>query len=218
MALASGASGGNGVFAYGNGGVMPSDSFEDSNYYVDVMFTPFGEPHGATIFGNAVPVTPLVDDPNPVEVGVKFQSRVSGSISAIRFYRGDFATATFTVNLYNVDPTCSCGAGALIGTATLSPPSEAGRWSPGWLIASFPKPVLINANTTYIASYYSPVGNYADDQRGLTNAVSNQFLSALASSASGGNGVFSYGTNGVIPASSYNDSNYYVDVVFNEVP
>jgi hypothetical protein len=41
-ALASGSSGGNGVYAYGNGG-FPTNTYAESNYYVDVVFTTDGE-------------------------------------------------------------------------------------------------------------------------------------------------------------------------------
>ena len=38
-ALSSG-SGGNGVYAYGASGTFPSDTFNKTNYYVDVAFQP----------------------------------------------------------------------------------------------------------------------------------------------------------------------------------
>ena len=37
-ALASGTSGGDGVYAYGSGPIFPTDSFDASNYWVDVVF------------------------------------------------------------------------------------------------------------------------------------------------------------------------------------
>jgi hypothetical protein len=33
-------SGGNGVYAYGPSGVFPTDSYNKTNYYVDVAFKP----------------------------------------------------------------------------------------------------------------------------------------------------------------------------------
>ena len=40
-------------------------------------------------------------------------------------------------------------------------------------------------------------------------------LTALSNTAGGGNGVYLYGTGGGFPTSSYNATNYWVDVVFN---
>ena len=39
-ALASGSSGGNGVYAYGSSSAFPTNSFNASNYWVDVVFNP----------------------------------------------------------------------------------------------------------------------------------------------------------------------------------
>jgi hypothetical protein len=39
-ALSSALSGGNGVYAYGTSGLFPTDTYRDSNYYADVLFTP----------------------------------------------------------------------------------------------------------------------------------------------------------------------------------
>jgi hypothetical protein len=39
-------------------------------------------------------------------------------------------------------------------------------------------------------------------------------LSAPSNGASGGNGVYVYGAGGQFPSSSFNATNYWVDVVF----
>jgi Domain of unknown function (DUF4082) len=44
--------------------------------------------------------------------------------------------------------------------------------------------------------------------------VDNGPLHALKAGVSGGNGVYRYGASVVFPNSSYNSSNYWVDVVF----
>jgi hypothetical protein len=40
QALPNGTSGGNGVYVYGSGGVFPNQTYESSNYWVDVVFNP----------------------------------------------------------------------------------------------------------------------------------------------------------------------------------
>ena len=48
----------------------------------------------------------------------------------------------------------------------------------------------------------------------FSSALSNPPLTALAN-ADGGNGVYRYGAASAFPSSSYNSSNYYVDVLFD---
>jgi hypothetical protein len=153
------------------------------------------------IFGNAVPTNPI-DDGNPVTLGVKFWSSQPGTIAGIRFYRAVQSPQGYVAKLYSA-------GGTLLGSATIA--RESGPL-PGWQEADFASPIPISANTTYIAAYYSPVGQGAWDANGLSQGASNGPLTAPSGSAAGGNGVYNYG-NG-FPSSSYENSNYYVDVAF----
>ena len=74
-------------------------------------------------------------------------------------------------------------------------------------------PVLIAANTTYIASYHTTATKYVSTAGGLAAAVTNGSLTALDNVSSGGNGLFSYGGAPVFPANSVG-ANYWVDVMF----
>ncbi|MBE2224961.1 MAG: DUF4082 domain-containing protein, partial [Anaerolineae bacterium] len=49
----------------------------------------------------SVPVTASVNDPSAIELGVKFQSDVSGYITGIRFYKGTNNTGTHIGNLWD---------------------------------------------------------------------------------------------------------------------
>ena len=61
----------------------------------------------------------------------------------------------------------------------------------------------ITANTTYVVSYYAPVGRYsADESYFAGSGVDNSPLTALANGADGGNGVYRYGTGGGFPSST----------------
>ena len=73
--------------------------------------------------------------------------------------------------------------------------------------------MTVSANTTYVASYHTDVGHYASDAGYFANGVDNTPLHALASGVDGPNGVYAYGTS-AFPTSSYQNSNYWVDVVF----
>jgi len=155
-----------------------------------------------TIFAsNAVPNN-LTGAGQTLTLGVKFWSSEPGTISGIRFYRAVKSRRGYTAKLYSA-------GGTLLGSATLA--HESGSL-PGWQVANFASPIPISPNTTYIAAYYCSVGDGASDAYGLSGGVTNGPLTAPASSAVGGNGV--YNSNNAFPKSSYKASNYYVDIVF----
>src|SRR5262249_20698726 len=89
----------------------------------------------------------------------------------------------------------------------------------GWQQVNFASPVAISANTTYVASYFAPVGEYAFEGGYFSLGVTNGPLHALANSEDpGGNGVFSYGASSSFPSHTVNAANYWVDVVFTSNP
>jgi uncharacterized protein YjdB len=138
----------------------------------------------------------------PVELGVKFQADVGGTVTGIRFYKSIANTGTHVGNLWTSD-------GTLLATATFSDETAS-----GWQQVSFSTPVTINANTIYIASYHITAGHYSADQNFFASAgVDKAPLHALASSVSL-NGVYGYGAASVFPNQSYKATNYWVDLVF----
>ena len=148
-----------------------------------------------------VPPTPASTDASAVEVGVKFRTSQAGWITGIRFYKGAGNTGTHIGNLWSI-------SGSLLATATFS-----GESATGWQQVNFSGPVAVSANTTYVASYFAPVGRYAIENNGLDAAVVNGPLTALADGADGGNGVYVYGGGG-FPTNTFSATNYFVDVVF----
>ncbi len=212
-ALSAGASGGNGVHAYGDSSRFPAQTWNASNYWVDVVFTAAADTSctsNCTIWDStAVPQTVDDGDWQAVELGVKFKADVTGNITGIRFYKGSANTGTHVGNLWRCnDETCST-PGTLVASATFS-----GETASGWQQVNFAAPVGIAANTMYVASYHAPVGHYSADPGGLTASVDRPPLHALTSGLSGGNGVYSYGPARTFPQSTWNDANYWVDVVF----
>jgi hypothetical protein len=149
------------------------------------------------------PTTAADPDTSAVEVGVKFRADVAGKVTGIRFYKGTGNTGTHVGHLWS-------STGQQLGTVTFS-----GESASGWQQASFSTPINVSAGTTYIASYYAPGGHYAADEGSFASAgVDNAPLHALRNGLDGPNGVYRYGTGGGFPTSSYNSSNYWVDVVF----
>jgi hypothetical protein len=303
-APASGASGGNGVYAYASSSTFPTSTYESSNYWVDVAFSPAVQPQppvandnsgfvtaentplsipasallandtdpngyalsvasvsqpingtvtfdastqtvtfvptsgytgpasftytitnavGLTASGNvSLTVSPSVStsslfsagstpgvvtdpDANSVELGVKFQTSVAGTITGIRFYKGPQNVGTHVANLWTE-------TGTLLATATFT-----NETASGWQQVSLPSAVTLTPGTIYIVSYHSN-GYYSADPSFFATALTNGPLTAPASSASGGNGVYAYGDSSSFPTSSYESSNYWVDVVFNQFP
>ncbi|MBW4054699.1 MAG: DUF4082 domain-containing protein, partial [Proteobacteria bacterium] len=145
-----------------------------------------------------------VTDNQPIEVGVKFRSDVSGYVTGLRFYKGSSNTGTHVGSLWT-------RAGTRLASATFT-----NETASGWQEVSFPTPVAITANTTYVASYYSPSGYFALDLAYFAIGADNPPLHALANGVDGGNGVYTYGVTG-FPAQTFNSNNYWVDVVFSTV-
>jgi hypothetical protein len=149
-----------------------------------------------------VPATLAAADNAAVTIGVKFQAERNGTISAIRYYKATTNTGTHVGNLWSA-------TGQLLGTATFS-----NETSTGWQQALLDTPVTITANTTYVASYHAPVGQYSFNGGYFTADVVNSPLRALASSVPGGNGVYAYGATPTFPTQTNAGGNYWVDVVF----
>jgi hypothetical protein len=149
----------------------------------------------------AVPAR-METDTNAVELGLKFTTDVAGSISGVRFYKYAQNTGTHTGSVWSV-------SGTRLGTVTFS-----GESASGWQQATFSSPIAVAANTTYIVSYHTNVGYYGVTGPGLSTAVDNAPLHALADGVAGGNGVYLYSAGGGFPNQTWNASNYWVDVVF----
>ncbi|SCG59218.1 Mo-co oxidoreductase dimerisation domain-containing protein [Micromonospora echinaurantiaca] len=155
----------------------------------------------STLFGTRVPANPAVSDTAGVELGVKVVPQSDGTITGIRFYKGTGNTGTHTGTLWTAD-------GERLASGTFS-----NETATGWQTLVFSRPVQVEGDVTYVASYYAPSGHYAADptyfSAGDHRAVP---LVAPRSYGSGGNGVYRSGPG--FPVTSYSDANYYVDVLF----
>jgi hypothetical protein len=152
---------------------------------------------------SATPAVAADPDTNAVELGVKFRADVDGYITGIRFYKTSVNGGAHVGNLWS-------SSGRLLATVAFT-----GETSSGWQQANFSAPVLITANTTYVASYHTSTGRYsATSAYFSTGGVDTAPLHALSNVAAGGNGVYSYRATSGFPGQTYNASNYWVDVVF----
>lgn len=166
---------------------------------------PDNPPTGATLWpATAIPSTVDAGADSPVELGVKFRSDTSGSISGIRFYKSVANSGPHTARLWS-------GSGALLATASFG-----NETASGWQQANFPTPVAVSANMIYIASYHCGGGHYSYNLNYFSGTGRDAPpLHAPADGISGINGVFSYGPAGSFPFKGWYGANYWVDVVFN---
>jgi len=153
----------------------------------------------------ATPAGGADSDTSAVELGVKFRTDQDGYVSGIRYYRPPESTGTHVGSLWT-------STGTNLATVTFS-----GGTASGWQQALFDAPVAVSANTSYVASYHTPSRYVADGGYFANAATTRGPLTALRNGTDGGNGVYRYSnTPGSFPNNTYNSTNYWVDVVFQE--
>ncbi|GAA1956459.1 hypothetical protein GCM10009717_23240 [Agromyces allii] len=151
-----------------------------------------------SLFGSTTPASTSIDDGSGVELGMSFSTTSPGSVTAIRFYKGAGNGGTHTGSLWSA-------SGARLAAVTF-----ADETATGWQTALLDTPVALQPGTEYVVSYYAPQGHYAATGGFFQNAASSGPL--LAPSA--GNGRYRYGTGGAVPTFTWNQTNYFVDVIF----
>ncbi len=134
-------------------------------------------------------------------MGLKFTADLNGSITGIRFYKSAANSGTHTGSLWTT------------GGQRLAQVTFTGESASGWQSATFSTPVAVTKDTTYIASYYAPLGHYSATSGGLNSPVDNAPLHAVGNSTSP-NGVYAYGAASSFPANTWGAANYWVDVMY----
>ena len=137
------------------------------------------------------------------ELGMRFQAQTSGEIAGLRYFRGaaDAAdTDTRTLNLWSVD-------GTLLASATVA----SGPGQTGWQTAMLDTPVTAASGQSFVVSY-GTTQNYAVSQNMFS--AEQQSSDGVLVAPTGTNGLFNAGGPGLFPASTYQASNYWVDVAF----
>ena len=158
-----------------------------------------------SIFEDEQPAVAATDDTQSVELGVKFRSDENGYVTGLRFYKGAGNTGTHVGHLWTA-------GGQQLAEATFT-----GESASGWQEVTLDTPVMILANTTYVASYHAPAGRYAFEAGYFAAGKHNPPLHGLAEGTDGPNGVYKYGASGSFPTDTFNSGNYWVDVLFNHI-
>ncbi|MGW7483095.1 N,N-dimethylformamidase beta subunit family domain-containing protein [Nonomuraea muscovyensis] len=199
--LASGVTVGNGLYSYSSTPTFPTSTFKTTNYWVDVVF----DPSNALWDDTAEPALDTAGDPKAVVVGVKFASTTDGVVTGVRFYKAPQNTGTHTATLWTA-------GGQLLASTTFT-----NETASGWQQANFANPVPIIANTTYVAAYHAPNGNYSITRPFFTTEYGRGSLIAPAGATVGGNGVYRYGSASSFPNNTYQFTNYWVSPLFSSV-
>lgn len=152
---------------------------------------------------DALPANLSANDPGPVELGLRFRAATNGTITAIRFYKASDNLGPHVGNLWT-------GTGQLLASVAF-----ADETASGWQQAALAAPVAIDADTPYVVSYHAPAGRYSFDGAYFG---ADRVSGPLTAPAAGGNGVFAYGAAGAFPSGTFNATNYWVDVVFEDGP
>jgi len=147
-----------------------------------------------SVFTTQTPATSGTD--GPYELGMKFQSSSDGTITKIRYYKVNNEDGSHTGRIWSN------------GGSQLASVSFSGETSSGWQEATLDTPLSIDANITYVVTVNSNSA-YGATNNGLQSVVSNGPLSSIADAS---NGV--YGSLNNFPTNSWQNSNYFRDVVF----
>jgi hypothetical protein len=142
-------------------------------------------------------------DGSSVELGVRFRADFDGYINGIRFYKSSTNKGTHIGNLWT-------SSGALLASATFT-----NETASGWQQVNFSNPVAISANTTYVASYFAPVGHYSASANFFANSgLDDPPVHLLQNGVDGPDGIYGYSSSSIFPSSTFNSTNYWVDVVY----
>jgi hypothetical protein len=127
---------------------------------------------------------------------MKFRLARSGTIIALRYWKASGDTGTHVGRIWS-------SSGTLLAAVTFNGESDS-----GWQQQALVDPLIVQPNTTYLVSVN--VGSrYPTSLNALTSSIVNGDISSVAD---GNNGVF--GNPFALPTGSYQNSNYFRDIVF----
>ena len=154
-----------------------------------------------SVFGDRIPDIPDSGDTSAVELGLRFSPAVSGFVTGVRFYKSAANTGVHSGSLWNA-------AGARIANVSFS-----NETASGWQSTTFTNAVAVTAGQNYVVSYTAPKGRYSvDSWYWPYSATKSPPLTVASGFGTSPAGVFN--GSGRFPNSSYQHSNYFVDVTF----
>ncbi|QJD85178.1 DUF4082 domain-containing protein [Cohnella herbarum] len=191
------------LISYAGGGVsttaigtMPTYSNNDTNYFRDVVFVP---DHEQTVMDTSVPQS--FSNDRRYELGTKFRPTADGRIVGVRFYAHPDEGGAHLVSLWRVSD-----GQRIAGPYTWNVSTR----HPGWREFIVPEPISVTSGTDYIVSITNGPSDfyYAASPQGFANPISNGNLVTYS-----GSGV-STTAIGTMPTYTFNNTNYFRDVLF----
>ncbi|MBW4612840.1 MAG: DUF4082 domain-containing protein [Desmonostoc vinosum HA7617-LM4] len=169
--------------------------------YGSVTFTATANPPAGvttqTVFTTQTPSNQNATDGSTYELGMKFRSASAGQLVGIRYWKAASEGGTHVGNIW-----------AATGGTPLTTVTFTNETASGWQQATLSSPLNIQANTTYVVSVNCN-SHFAMTAGGLSSSTVNEDLSTVAD---GSNCL--YGGIHDFPTSSYQNSNYFRDVLF----
>lgn len=156
-----------------------------------------GDQQLGTFIGDQEPASLDPTDTDSVELGLRLHTAKEIEIHGLRYYQGPKATGEHSGSVWSAE-------GDLLGTIVF--PTTTAQ---GWQTALLESPVKIAAGADFNISYRSPNGGYVYTKGDFANGKTDGVLSLQ-----GSNGTFTYDA-GTMPSSSWNDSNYFADLVYS---
>jgi hypothetical protein len=148
-----------------------------------------------SIFTTQTPASSTTDGVD-YELGTRFTSSSAGRITAIRFYKAARESGTHTGRIWSA-------AGQQLASVVFS-----GESASGWQQQVLASPLAIEANAEYLVTVNTGGGYYVTTDGGLNSQITSGDLKTVV----GSNGR--YGPVGTYPTNSWENSNYFRDVVF----
>lgn len=152
-----------------------------------------------TFLGTQTPANLDPADNVSVELGLHFTTSKNIEVEALRYFQGPLGAGKHTGSVW--DAQGNQLATVNFGTSTAQ----------GWQTAFLSTPVKITAGAEFTISYQAPNGGYVYTGADFANGKTDGTLSLK-----GSNGVYRYGS-GQMPASSWNNSNYFADLVYRDL-
>src|SRR6185312_5100594 len=187
-----------------SGNMEAEGTSPSANVVIDTVSAPLPVVCPCSVFQTTdVPTTPVANDHQAIELGVKFRVTQNGYITGIRYYKGAGTTGLHRGHIWD-------------NTNLLAEVTFTNETASGWQEVNFATPVPVVSGATYLASYHSASGDYAFTDSYFTQAVVKGPIRFLADGEDGANGVYRYSAEPSYPSDNYMSSNYWVDVIFND--
>ena len=157
-------------------------------------FRTFGTRELESLFKD--PFLAISTDNSALELGMRFSVTVPGQIVAIRYYKAPNDNAVHTGKIWS-------DSGTLLASIIFLSNSSGSGWKESYLAT----PLIVAANTFYRVSV-NAINGYPYAIQDFNFAISRGHISAPINA-----GTFNT-TSGNFPNSSFNNSNYFRDIVF----